>query len=72
MKFQSSAARNPHLPRGVSLIEMEPSLHAHDRVAGEVAKDQVALMTLHCIHKHTHTQNAGRNNEIVPSNLARN
>ena len=35
----------PHLPRGVSFIKVEPSLHAHHGAARDVAKDKVAFVT---------------------------
>ena len=37
-----------HLPWGMSLMIMKASLHTDHRMAGDVAKHQVALMTFHC------------------------
>ena len=37
-----------HLPRGMSLVIMEASLHTDDGVAGYMSKHKVTLMTLYC------------------------
>ena len=37
-----------HLPWGVPLIIMKASLHTDHGVAGDMAKHQVTLVTLHC------------------------
>ena len=37
-----------HLPWGMPLVIMEAPLHTDHRVARDVTKDKVALMTLHC------------------------
>ena len=38
-----------HLPWGVPLVIMEASLHTDHRVARDMAKHQVTLVTLHCM-----------------------
>ena len=37
-----------HLSWGMSLVIMEASLHTDHRMAGDVTKHQVDLMTFHC------------------------
>lgn len=37
-----------NLPWCMSLVEVEPSLHAHHGMPREVAKDKVPSVTVHC------------------------
>ena len=39
----------------MALIEVEPSLHAHDGAAGQVAEDEIALVAHDCRYTHAHT-----------------
>lgn len=37
-----------HLPKWVTLVVMEPSLHGHDRHSLQAAEHQPAVVTFHC------------------------